>query len=110
MDDQTLKILLWIGGGVVTVINILVAFIMRRLLANVDRNAEEVTKLKGDFGKLKLSILQTHPTKEEFIVAVKDIKHQMERGFDSMQTTTVQMKDTIAKIFDKLEKKEDRKA
>lgn len=104
MDEQIFKLVMY---GL-SLIQILVGFILRRLWSEIDAARKEREEIKKDLMESKLLMVERHPTKAEFQTMVSDIKHQMENGFNTLTATTNQMKDTIAKIFDKLERKADR--
>ena len=106
MDDQLLKVLMWIAGAIFTIFNVLIGFIMKRLWANVDRNHEELQELR-------LIMSERHPTKEEFKEFSRDIRRDMELGFRELKETLAsnhtQLRESIISIFGKLENKADRK-
>lgn len=112
MDDQSLKIALWVLGVVWSLIQVLSIALARVLWGQVARNEKEIQELRNEFQGLRVSIVERHPTKTEFQAAVSEITRRMDQGFAEMKQTNAEghstLRDSIVSIFNKLEGKVDR--
>lgn len=113
MDDQTLKVVLWVAGGVFalaggvftlicTIVQLLAIALGKILWTSLKETKRDVSKVKSDVQALRVEMIDRHPTKDEFNTAVAEIKREMETGLEKLRQS-------IITLFNKVEKKKNKK-
>lgn len=120
MNDTIIQVLMWGGGGAITLTQILAAILFKRLWTQTDQNSQEIAKcqnsgnekiesVNSDLQAFKLEVAKVHPTHNNLMEALQILEKNIDRQLDHLGQMITRLENTQAELFREIRKKEDKK-